>query len=217
LATTYYTVNSGLGVALDFVADRGALRIGVVGLGVGTAAAHARDGDFFRFYEINPDVVLLAEHLFSFLNDAKKRGATCEIVLGDARLSLERDEDQQFDLLVVDAFSGDAVPAHLLSLEAVEVYLRHLTPDGLLAVHISNRYLDLRSVLLGAARHHDLDLVWINHVTKEPGINTSQWMLLSRRGVMNNLPAADTIRRPGPDQKSVIWTDDYSNLFGILK
>ncbi|NIL96637.1 MAG: hypothetical protein GTO53_04365 [Planctomycetales bacterium] len=120
-------------------------------------------------------------------------------------------------MLVIDAFSGDAVPTHLLSLEAIAVYLRHLQPDGLLAFHISNRYLDLQPVLSGAAGHYDLDQLRIHHETKEPGTDTSDWVLLSRKGILDRLPARETMRRPGSNPKMVIWTDDYSNLLGILK
>ena len=139
------------------------LRVGVVGLGVGTLAAYvdlARQT--IRFYEINPEVLRLAETYFTYLADARERGATVEVVLGDARLSLERElkqAPQDFDLLVLDAFSGDSIPIHLLTQEAFDIYLRHLAPEGALAVHVSNRHLDLAPVVYGLAEHFELDAV----------------------------------------------------------
>ena len=153
--TAYYGRGAGVGQALAELADRPNLRIGAVGLGVGTIATYARPGDTLRFYEINPDVIRIAREHFSFLADCQ---GECDVVLGDARLSLEKESPQHFDLLVLDAFSGDAVPAHLLTREAFEIYRRHLQPDGMIAVHISNRYLDLRPVLAGLAEQFGYSL-----------------------------------------------------------
>src|SRR5262249_16337967 len=141
-------------------AEHRALRVGTVGLGVGTTAAYSRSGDLFRFYEINPQVIAVASNpaYFTFLTDSP---AHIQIVTGDSRLSLEREGDrddfQDFDVLVLDAFSGDSVPVHLLTREAFAVYLRHLQkPAGILALHITNTYLDLRPVVIAAAEHYGL-------------------------------------------------------------
>ena len=142
LPTTYYSEESGIGIAIrDKQQSPGGMRVGVIGLGTGTTAAYGRAGDYYRFYEINPQVRAIAETEFTFLADCPCR---VETAIGDARLSLEREAPQNFDVLAVDAFSGDSIPVHLLTTEAMQLYSRHLKPDGILAFHISNRYLDLR-------------------------------------------------------------------------
>ena len=157
--TLYYSEKSGIGLALATLPP-GRWRVGVVGLGVGTLAAYAQPGDDVRFYEINPEVCRLARSQFSYL--AGCRG-TVKVMLGDARLSLEREPPQRFDLLALDAFSGDAIPVHLLTAEAFEVYARHLKTNGIIAVHVSNNYLDLEPVLAGLARRFNYDAVAIDH------------------------------------------------------
>ena len=149
LATTYYGPNTGVGFAIREKQKEGAIRVGVIGLGTGTLASYGRLGDYYRFYEINPLVLGLARSEFTFLNECK---AKVEVAMGDARLSLEKEPDEHFDVLAVDAFSSDSIPVHLLTREAMAVYFRHLNPDGILAVHISNRYLDLQPVLAGQMR-----------------------------------------------------------------
>ena len=138
--TAYYGPESGVGKTLSYFRDRHDLRVGAVGLGAGTVAAHARTDQYFRFYEINPEMLRLARTRFTYLGDCRGR---YDVILGDARLSLERETSQHFDVLVLDAFSGDAIPVHLLTQEACAVYLRHLVPEGVLCVHITNTYLDL--------------------------------------------------------------------------
>ena len=147
----------------------------MVGLGVGTLAAYARPGDHMRFYEINPEVCRLARSRFSFL--ANCRG-TVEVVQGDARLSLEREAPQGFDALVLDAFNSDAIPVHLLTAQAFEVYARHLKTNGILALHISNNYLDLEPVLANLARRFNYSAVAIDHAPTE-----DQWWFRPSRWV----------------------------------
>ncbi len=138
--TAYYGRQSGVGQTLAELADRESLRVGIVGLGVGTLATYARGGDEYKFYEINPQVVDVAKERFSFLSDA---GGRADVIIGDARLTLEHQRKQSLDLLVLDAFSGDSVPTHLLTRESFQLYRRHLASNGAIAVHVSNRYLDL--------------------------------------------------------------------------
>ena len=182
--TTYYGAASGAGRVLRAETE-GPRRIGLVGLGAGTLAAYGLPGDVFRFYEIDPAIVDVARRHFSFL---RRTPATVEIALGDARLTLEaelrRGESQQFDVLLLDAFSGDAIPVHLLTQEAVALYLAHLKPGGVLAVHISNRHLDLRPVVEGLARHHGLHFVNISHTAEDKDwwLYSSSWMLLTADG-----------------------------------
>ena len=178
LATTYYAPTAGIGLVMRRCRGEEPLRVGLVGLGVGTLAAYGQPGDEFRFYEINPDVIRLARDQFTFLADSS---AATEVVLGDARLSLERETDRHFDILVLDAFSGDAIPVHLLTREAFAVYGRHLKPTGVLAVNISNRHLDLVPVLAGQARHSNYQWLQIQSETDRPrGAVAAHWMVLTR-------------------------------------
>src|SRR6266852_1300714 len=175
--TSYYGRESGIGLALLDARGHGPLRVGVVGLGAGTLAAYGRTGDVFRFYDINSDVVELARSEFTFLKDSL---AKVEVALGDARLSLEREPARNFDVLALDAFSSDAIPVHLLTVEAFKTYLRHMKPGGILAVHISNRYLDLVPVVQQAARHLSLEVRQVeNDDEDDAGVYRSDWMLLS--------------------------------------
>jgi SAM-dependent methyltransferase len=215
--TSYYAMESGVGLAILSARAKGPVRVGVVGLGAGTLASYGRAGDVYRFYDINPEVVELARSEFSFLKDSPAR---IEIVLGDARLSLEREPKQNFDVLVLDAFSSDAIPVHLLTSQAVGVYLRHLKPDGILAVHISNRYLDLVPVVEQAARHYSLEARRIeNRDDDDAGVYRSDWMLLSASPrVFESELLKDAGEETDDDDSQVgLWTDDYSNLYRILK
>ena len=213
--TTYYGVQSGVGQSLAYFQDRAGLHVGAVGLGVGTLSAYARPGQSFRFYEINPDMLRLARQHFSYLSDC--RGAM-EVVLGDARLSLEGEAPHAFDVLVLDAFSGDSVPAHLLTREAFQAYLRHLKPDGAICVHIQNSYLDLAPVVRGVAEAAGLKAIRIISQRKpELELYKTDWMLLSRNEkFLESLRGLASSDEDKP-RRRVLWTDDYSNLFGILK
>ena len=213
---SYYGPDSGIAVAFTALASRGPRRVGVIGLGPGTIAAYAHKGDEFTFYEINPLVVLIAQRDFSFLRDSK---AHISFELGDARLTLERQSPQHLDLLAVDAFSSDSIPVHLLTLEAFELYFRHLKPDGLLAVHVSNRYLYLEPVVAAAAEKLGKDAVLI----ESPGdraneIFLARWVLLANRGVFEQLPGVEEAGEPATSLARVkLWTDSYSSLFAVLK
>jgi spermidine synthase len=214
--TAYYGPSSGIGLALR---DRGRgkpRRVGVVGLGAGTIAAYGRRGDHYRFYEINPLVVTLAGTEFSFLKDS---GAEVEVMLGDARLSMESEPGRQFDVLAVDAFSSDSIPVHLLTREAFEVYFRHLKEDGVLAVHVSNKYLDLPPVVRLAALSFGKEAVMVDTEDEpENGLYGSTWILIAGRRGFAGKPALKKAGKPLAARENVhLWTDDYSNLFRILK
>jgi SAM-dependent methyltransferase len=219
LATTYYNEPSGVGLALNNFSRQTNRCVGVVGLGSGTLAAYGRAGDRIRFYEINPEVRRLAQTGFSFL---KNSAAQVEVVPGDARLSLEREESQHFDVLILDAFSSDAIPVHLLTQEAFETYFRHLKPDGVIAVHISNRHLDLLPVTIGVAKHFRLmmrDIEW-DELPRPWWFSNSKWVLLSRnQPFMLSQPLAThaTFIPETEARKAVLWTDDYASLFNIIK
>jgi len=210
--TTYYGSNSGAGIAIAASRNGAAQRVGVIGLGAGTMAAYCRPGDVYRFYEINPLVLDFANRHFSFLRDCP---ASKDVALGDARLVLDAEAPQRFDVLAVDAFSGDSVPVHLLTTEAFSIYFRHLKPDGVLAIHISNRYLDLTPVVRRAAdTFHRTAFLSQNASNAERGTTAATWVLIGQRdrlapySAVQELPPATDVRP---------WTDDYSSLLGIMK
>lgn len=215
LPTTYYSPDGGVGKTLQAkIAPGNALKVGVVGLGVGTLASYGRAGDIYRLYDIDPMVIEVAQKDFSFLSESR---ATIQLVLGDARLQLEREAPQQFDVLVVDAFSGDSVPVHLLTRQAFELYFRHLKSDGVLAVHITNRYLDLRPVIKTAAD----DLKRPARIVDFDGdddraIFRSRWAIIAQDDTFFcNTGFADAkllADKPGFRP----WLDDYSSLLAVL-
>jgi hypothetical protein len=215
LPTTYYGPNTGVGDAIREKQKQGAVRIGVIGLGTGTVAAYGRWGDYIRYYEINPLVSWIAHTQFSFVGDCRGK---LEIAMGDARLSLEREAPENFDVLAVDAFSSDSIPVHLLTREAMQLYFHHLKPDGILAVHISNRYLDLEPVLEGEAKALGKTAREVDTDDDDAGdVFAATWILLVSPPTQfdSALIAAST---PLHSKKTVrLWTDDYSNLFRILK
>lgn len=215
LATTYYGPNTGVGVAIREKGTGRAIRVGVIGLGTGTIASYGRLGDYYRFYEINPQVERFARSQFYFVPLCK---AKVEIAMGDARLSLEREQPENFDVLAVDAFSSDSIPVHLLTREAIQLYFRHLKPDGVLAVHISNRYLDLQPVLQGEAEAlGKLARVADTDEEEDADVFGATWVLVvsPSAGFGEEMKKATT---PIETTRRVrLWTDDYSNLFQILK
>jgi SAM-dependent methyltransferase len=214
-ATTYYGPGSGAGLALRVLGGRGPVKAGIVGLGSGTLLNYGREGDTFRVYEINPLVEAVARTWFTALPACLAR---TEVVLGDARLSLEREPAQGYDLLLVDAFSSDAIPVHLLTREAFDAYARNLRPGGLIAVHISNRYLDLAPVLKREAEARG----WHAREVKDEdddaaGIYRSDWVLLSDRDEAFRDPALRSAEALREGAQGVRWTDDFSNLYRLLK
>ncbi|HKV47641.1 MAG TPA: fused MFS/spermidine synthase [Candidatus Acidoferrales bacterium] len=214
-ATTYYSHNSGIGVALQAAEKAGPVRIGIIGLGAGTTAVYGRAGDYFTYYEINPLVIHLARQEFTFLKDSP---ATINIIQGDARLSLERQPPQNYDVLVVDAFSGDSIPVHLLTHEAFQLYFQQLKPDGVLAVHISNSYLDLEPVVASAAANLHKEAVLIHNSNDPPkGIFASIWVLVGSPGGFEGRREIEAKGLIIPPSKDHLWTDDYSNLFEVLR
>jgi spermidine synthase len=213
----YYYADSGIGQVLMASSPASPRRVGVVGLGVGSLAAYAEAGEQFRFYEINPQVATMAEEYFSYLADARERGAQTAIVPGDARLSLEREPPQRFDVLALDAFNGDAIPMHLLTLEAFDLYLRHLAADGILAIHITNQHLRLDGVVKAPADRHGLDAVRVETTPAEtPGTTGCVWVLLSRRAGYFAERKLGPPLEDLPGKATVPWTDDYSNLLEAL-
>jgi hypothetical protein len=217
LPVSYYGPDSGIGHAFAYLRGRGdGLRVGMVGLGIGTLAAYAEAGDTVRFYEINPAVRRMAETYFTYLSDCP---APVEIVMGDARISLEQEPDQQYDLLVLDAFSGHAIPAHLLTREAVQIYTRHLKPNGVLAFHVTNQFLDLSPVVQQLADNFGFRSVLVQSNDDFERLTIgSNWMLLSRdAGLSRSIPAEQLGPSPSARPDVPLWTDSHNDLFSIIK
>ena len=169
-----------------------------------------------RIYEIDPDVLLMARDYFTYLDDSEAR---VDVVLGDARLSMEREAPQAFDILVLDAFSSDAIPVHLLTIEAFEIYLRHLKPDGVIAIHFTSRHFDLEPVLQRIAQHFEMEAANITSPVGRLSAYPARWMLLTTNEefLRKELITEAALRQAVSDKRIRIWTDDYSNLFQVLK
>ncbi|MGB8536781.1 MAG: fused MFS/spermidine synthase [Acidobacteriaceae bacterium] len=213
---TYYATNSGLGLAMRLCCGAGPKRVGVIGLGTGTVAAYGNAGDVMRFYEINPPVERLARHWFTFLHDS---GAKIDVVLGDARLSLASEPPQNFNVMVVDAFSGDAIPVHLLTREALALYRRHLRPDGIIVFHVSNQYIDLEPVVAGIANNAGLNAVSVHtHADEQTGLYYADWILVTANQAFLHQPEIVNNGFQTPLRSGVrLWTDNYSSVFPLLK
>jgi hypothetical protein len=225
MPTSYYGGQSGIGITLASRREKGrGQRVGVVGLGTGSAAVYAKKGDDYLFYDINPEVERVAEEEFSYLRDARRRGAKMEIVLGDARLSMEQEKPHGFDVLVLDAFSSDAIPVHLLTREALKIYERHMDKNGVIAVHISNRHLKLEGVTLRLAE----ELGWktariYGGKSDEDGderhyLYYSEWILLTRNEDFLKLKKVKRFQETARSTKPrVLWTDDHVSIFPIVE
>jgi hypothetical protein len=213
--TTYFGPQSGAGLTLRFCCE-GPKRVGIIGLGAGTLAAYGKPGDVFQFYELNPQVIALAKSDFTFLSDSK---AAISIRTGDARLSLERENALPYDVFLADAFSGDAIPVHLLTREAFALYLRHLTPSGILGVHVSNQYLDLAPVVAQLASVYGLTARLVQTPRDDAHIYArAEWILMTRDAAFFAKPEiADAAQIIAPRPGLRLWTDDYNNLLQVFR
>jgi SAM-dependent methyltransferase len=215
-ATTYYTESSGIGLAIESLhPSLRPLKVGIIGLGTGTIATYGSKGDVYRFYDINPAVIGIAKRDFTYIG---KSDATVEIALGDARLSLEREAPEGFDVLAIDAFSSDAIPVHLITSEALAIYRRHVKPGGIIAFHVTNRYLDLAPVVQQLADAQGLHAVLIADDGDEPLASRSDWVLLSDSEATLEVGAIDDVATeitPKPGWR--LWTDDFNNIVQVLK
>jgi hypothetical protein len=212
--TGYYAPDTGVARVLETMSGKNR-RIGMVGMGVGTLATYAKPGDYMRIYEIHPEVRRLAETRFTYLSDSP---AEVEIVMGDARLSMERDPPQAFDLLILDAFAGDAIPLHLLTREAFEIYDRHLASGGVLALLIDTWHIDFGQVVRGLADHFGFHALRIGTGGGPRENWGSDWMLLTRNEAFFDEPAFRGYRRVplGRGGYGRLWTDEYTSLFQVL-
>ncbi len=213
--TSYYAEDSGVGLALRFCCQNRPRNIGVIGLGAGTLAAYGRTGDRIRFYEINPGVAPIAQNVFTYLRES---GAQIRILDGDGRLTLAQEPPQGFDVLVVDAFSGDAIPLHLLTTQAVALYRRHLAPGGILAFHISNQHVDLEPAIALLAQAAGMQARRVtSYANDERGEFTATWMLLTDDAAFFQQPQmAAHAHMPRTQPGLRLWTDDYSALLPVL-
>lgn len=214
--TTYYARDSGVGLALDLCSGARPRRVGIIGLGTGTLAAYGRQGDIFRFYEINSQVEGIARNVFTYLRDSP---ATVEIVPGDARLALASEAPQHYDVLVVDAFSGDAIPVHLLTTEALALYRRHLAPSGIIAFHVSNHFLDLAPVVKQQAEHAGWKTALIiSPDDDDRAAYSSDWVLVTADTEFLSRPEISKAQQSITILRGLrLWTDDYNSLLPILK
>jgi SAM-dependent methyltransferase len=227
--TTYYALDSGVGLALRFCclspdgpvdgSGNGSIRprsIGVIGLGAGTLAAYGRPGDRITFYEINPAVIPIARNVFTYLRDS---AAQIDIVEGDARTSLNREPPQRFDVLVIDAFSGDAIPLHLLTAQALALYRRHLAPGGILAFHISNQHVDLEPAIALLAQSAGMQALRVSSAPNDDrGEYSAKWVLVADNPAFFAQPEVAAAGHPAAFLPGLrLWTDDYSSLLPVLR
>ncbi|MCZ7645067.1 MAG: fused MFS/spermidine synthase [Planctomycetota bacterium] len=225
--TAYFVEDSGVARALlrhpgrELPGGDGALHVGVIGLGAGTLAAYGREGDRFRIYEIDPDVLKMATAYFTYLEDSAAR---IEYVLGDARVKLEEEREagqlQEFDVLVVDAFSSDAIPTHLLTREAFELYESHLKPEGVLAIQATNRYVDVRREARRLAEARGWRALWFEcKRSRGLGHMPNTWVLASRNPAFLDDPRVGPFARPWRpgDADAPLWTDDRASLLPLLQ
>jgi hypothetical protein len=230
--TTYFSETSGIGRTLRFYQQHrppDGLRLGIVGLGVGTLAAYAEQGDSITFYEINPAIIDIADHgpWFTYLSDCRARGAKCEIKLGDGRLTLQRElPGNNFHLLALDTFSGDSVPVHLLTVEAFQIYLAHLSGEsasagglpGAIVVNVSNRYVNLEPVMQGIAERFNLHWLRIhNRSNSAQAIYSADFIILTRNDALIDFLTTFSVTPTKKPQPPILWTDTHSSLFDILK
>ena len=213
--TTYYAEDSGIGLAMRWCCEGKPRNIGVVGLGAGTLAAYGRPGDRITFYEINPAVEPIARNLFTYIRES---GAQISVVNGDARTSLASEPPQNYDILVIDAFSGDAIPLHLLTTQALELYKRHLAPNGILAFHISNQHVNLEPEVAQLAKAAGMQTMRVSSASNEDrGEFNATWMLVTNSSTFFDTPEVfNRARKPALNPAVHAWTDDYSSLLPIL-
>ena len=243
--TSYFGPETGIGIAIQHHPQRAnggrQFRAGIVGLGVGTIAAYGNaqvdadsedwetyatqrkplTPDYLAFYELNPQVVDWAKAPFSFLTDAEERGAHVDVFEGDARITLERQAEQgllqRFDVLAIDAFSSDAIPIHLITLEAVNAYMAHLQEDGILAFHVTNRYVDLLPVVQRLADETEFTTVYIeNSSNSDHMVYSADWVLLTRNEEFLSKDIVHEDEWPMPPA-GPLWTDDFSSLFEVVE
>ncbi|HVH97336.1 MAG TPA: fused MFS/spermidine synthase, partial [Enhygromyxa sp.] len=220
-ASSYFGPTSGYGRLFASLPDDGPRTIGVIGLGAGALAVYGREGDTMVFYELDPQVVEVAWEEFTFLSDMP---GTVEVVVGDGRLALEREEPRGYDVLAIDAFSGDSIPMHLITREAMAAYMRHLKPDGAIVFQATNRYIDILPVVERLAAEHGMTAVWVEDIPEVDENGPTYWLattdqiIVTRNQALLEAKPIKTAAQLIPAQPDFpVFTDDYTNLFRILK
>ena len=225
IPTTYFAESTGLGGTFEFIPQRfehrnEPMHVGVVGLGIGTIATYALPGDRFRFYEINQQVLDLAKSHFTYLEDCR---GEVDVILGDGRISLERELSEgrgnNFDILIIDAFSSDSIPMHLLTKEAFDLYLKHLKKEGVLLVNITNRHVDLSDPLRIFAQEERWAALRLTSPSDGGVADSADWIMITRNLSLSQelLKAKRLFQWERTVPKKLFWTDDFSNLFEVLK
>ncbi len=237
IPSSYFGHATGIGFAFSVREQNQSMKVGIVGLGIGTLSSYGREGDFFRFYEIDPAVVRIARdaRYFTFLEDSR---AEIDVLIGDARLLIAQEQmregSQQYDILVVDAFSSDAIPVHLLTLEAFRIYAEALSAKGVIAVHVSNRYFNLMPLVARVGFEAGVHSLYASNTkTVRYRSQTSHWVFLSpdvarlnelKRSFQSQAETMGLTPRQfkliSPSEADVkhtpLWTDDYSDLLGVM-
>jgi hypothetical protein len=218
--TTYFSSTSGYGRVFASLPSK-PRKIGVIGLGAGALAVYARSGDLFRFYEIDPQVAAIATSEFTFLRDAP---GAMDIVLGDGRLSLEREPPQNYDVLAIDAFSGDSIPMHLITREAMALYVRHVQPDGVMVFQATNRFVDIAPVVERLASEFGLSAMMVvddPYIDDNPhdywNSRTDQIIVTRNKAILAAEPIRSAARPLAAHPDLRVWTDDFYNLLQVLK
>ncbi|WP_448549237.1 spermidine synthase [Thalassotalea fusca] len=215
---SYYRAQTGGAIAFEALADN-VTNAGFIGLGAGALAAYGKEGDSFYFYELNPAVLSAAQTYFSYLRESR---AETQFTLGDGRVSLQRELDsavkRNFDILVIDAFSGDSIPQHLITIEAVALYLEHLSEQGIIAFHISNTHLNLKPLIVGIAKALKLEAVYFKKSGDQTGEHDTEWMwLTNNKHALSHTSVIRFGERILPHEDGIVWTDDFSPLLSVLK
>ncbi|WP_077338775.1 fused MFS/spermidine synthase [Pseudocolwellia agarivorans] len=215
---SYYRENTGVALALQHLFLTPTMNVGLVGLGAGTLATYGRRGDNYTFYELNPNVERMARQYFTYIEQSR---ANVEVVLGDGRVTLQKELDNgtinNFDVLVIDAFSGDSVPAHLLTTEAFELYFKHLKADGVLAIHVSNSHLDLTALVKGLAKNSNYSALYFKTKATEKEVTQTEWVVVTNNKSFIRNTKVKRLQSQWPNANELVWTDNYSNLLSVLK
>ncbi|WP_426370528.1 spermidine synthase [Pseudocolwellia sp. HL-MZ7] len=218
LPMSYYRKDSGVALALQHLFLTPQMNVGLIGLGAGTLATYGRRGDSYTFYELNPNVERMARQYFTYIDNSK---ANVEVIIGDGRVTLQKELDNgdanAFDVLVVDAFSGDSVPAHLLTVEAFDLYFLHLKTSGVLAIHVSNSHLDLTALVKGLAVNRDYSALYFKTEATDTEVTQTEWVIVTNNQSFIRNAKVKRLQSEWPNDNELVWTDNYSNLLSVLK
>jgi len=215
---SYYRENTGVALALQHLFLTPTINVGLIGLGAGTLATYGRRGDDYTFYELNPNVERIAHEHFTYIKQSR---ANVNVVLGDGRVALQKELDNgnvnNFDVLVIDAFSGDSVPAHLLTVEAFTLYFKHLKAEGIIAIHVSNSHLDLTALVKGLAKNAGYSALYFKTKATDKEVTQTEWIIATNNQLFIKNNKVKRLQSQWPSTNELVWTDNYSNLLSVLK